>query len=287
MKNFRIFYFLVPAFLIAGEIQASEIPGTVSEIQGDEVTIVTDSKILPNRGDNVTIYFVLPGTQDEISVGAGKVSAVDAGAIKAKIENAAGEVAKNQKARITSDYPTDQTAVLNSGTPVDATSVPTPCSYLPGSVMQWDQASQKNTCVCPDGYEWNKARTGCRFSKAVLFQWANCGRLAGSTPVWQEDNERVFCQCPPGTAVNADGTACVFSSEMQLLAQTDCSMYPGTVPAWDRVTQRPGCTCPAGLQWNGTSCIPSAQPLIQPSAPPAQPSQSSGQPSDDQALYLG
>ncbi len=164
-----------------------------------------------------------------------------------------------------------------------------PCFHLPGSVLTRDPVTQKEACSCPENYEWNKTHTGCRFSKAVLFQAANCGRLAGSTPVWQEANESVFCQCPQGYVVNADSTVCVASSQTQVV-QTNCSNYPGTVPVWDAYAKQPRCVCPSGLQWNGASCsqAQTAQPfqgfnLPQPMANPAgNAGQSAGAPSGQQ-----
>ena len=109
MKNFYLLYLFILALLFVSETRADEIQGTVRETSGDVATIATDSGRLPNVGDKVMIYFNIPGTQDEISVGTGRISVTGSDSIKAKIENTTGKVAKGQRVRITSDQAKNQT----------------------------------------------------------------------------------------------------------------------------------------------------------------------------------
>ena len=85
------------------QVRAVDINGTVTEAQGDTVQITTQSDVLPNLGDTVSVFFRIPGTDDEIVVGSGSVTAIKGEVIGAKIEKATGQPQKGQLARITSE----------------------------------------------------------------------------------------------------------------------------------------------------------------------------------------
>lgn len=106
-----------------------EILGTVRSVTDKYATVVTDSILLPVPGDKVAIFFKMPGADDEISVAGGRVVESVAESIKVEIENATGEVAKDQLARITSPNPRNRSdlAASPSGTPQShPPSLPTP-----------------------------------------------------------------------------------------------------------------------------------------------------------------
>lgn len=94
------------AFVLAGfEARAAEIKGTVRAVTGETVTVAVEGDVVPGPGDKVEIFFTLPGGDDEVSVGHGKVSAVNPDSIEVKIDAATGTVERNHHARITSANP--------------------------------------------------------------------------------------------------------------------------------------------------------------------------------------
>ena len=118
---------LALAALLAGcgLCEAVEIRGTVRDAAGGAASIVTASELVPNVGDKVEIFFKIPGGEDEISVGSGRVSGLAADSIQVKIENATGTVTKDQLARIISENPTKrQPAPPVTVTPPTATPPP-------------------------------------------------------------------------------------------------------------------------------------------------------------------
>jgi hypothetical protein len=95
--------FLVLA--LPASLGAVEINGTVRSATDKYATIVTDSGLVPTPGDKVTIFFKMPGADEEVSVASGHVVEIVAESINVQIDNATGEVAKDQLARITSANP--------------------------------------------------------------------------------------------------------------------------------------------------------------------------------------
>jgi Flp pilus assembly protein TadD len=72
--------------------------GTVREVSGGTAVVETrGGSTVP--GDKAEIYFILAGTEDEISVGSGIVTSVEGGRAKVRIENATGDVAKDHLVR--------------------------------------------------------------------------------------------------------------------------------------------------------------------------------------------
>jgi hypothetical protein len=104
MRKFLLLLSTVGYWFVA-QVQAVDINGTVTEAQGDVVQITTQSEVFPNVGDKVTVFFKIPGTDDEILLGSGSVTAIKGEVIGAKIEKATSPIQKGQLARITSEKP--------------------------------------------------------------------------------------------------------------------------------------------------------------------------------------
>ena len=95
----------VPAALLlalwcAAPVNAASLTGKVTAVNGDTATIVVDGATQPGIGDPVEVFFKI-GDAD-VSVGTGKITEAAAGSIKAKIDKAGGELAKDQLVRIES-----------------------------------------------------------------------------------------------------------------------------------------------------------------------------------------
>jgi hypothetical protein len=118
-------FFGLGLLLAASEARAVEIEGTVREASGGTATVVTQSELLPNVGDKVDIFFKIPGTNDEVSVGTGSVAAVSQEAIQVKINTATGEVSKDHLARMHSDKPIKR-AAAPPATPAPSTAARQP-----------------------------------------------------------------------------------------------------------------------------------------------------------------
>lgn len=103
-------FFGLALWLAATAALAVDIEGTVRDASGGIATIVTQSELLPNVGDKVDIFFKIPGTNDEVSVGTGSVSAIGQDAIQVKIEQATGEVSRDHLVRMHSDKPIKRAA---------------------------------------------------------------------------------------------------------------------------------------------------------------------------------
>lgn len=121
--KWRNSYLIFLALAFPASLHALEIMGKVQEAAEDSATIITDGDVIPSIGDKVTIFFKLD--DNEISVASGQVTQVIETLIKARIENATGQVARDQLARISSDKP--QTPPRTTpAMPVTASSEPAP-----------------------------------------------------------------------------------------------------------------------------------------------------------------
>lgn len=100
------------AWVSPAVLRAVEIEGKVTSADRGVATIQTRSDYVPNIGDAVKIFEVIPGVA-EAEVAAGKVSAVADGRIKVKIGRASGEVVVGHLARIQS--PNARRRVATSG----------------------------------------------------------------------------------------------------------------------------------------------------------------------------
>ncbi|MEY2562791.1 MAG: hypothetical protein QOH88_984 [Verrucomicrobiota bacterium] len=115
---------------LPASLSAIEITGTVRSATDKSATIVTDSGLVPTPGDKVAIYFKLQGTEDEISVARGHVVEIVAESINVQIDNATGEVAKDQLVRITSANPRKRTD-LTAGPSITPSAMVPPLSPTP------------------------------------------------------------------------------------------------------------------------------------------------------------
>jgi hypothetical protein len=109
----RIFYCSAAALLLlcwCTTARAVEMRGTVRSATANSVTIAIEGESAPIVGDSVEIYFKMPGVDEEISVGSGKVTAVTGDSVEAKIDKATGTVSKDQLVHITSEKPQKRTA---------------------------------------------------------------------------------------------------------------------------------------------------------------------------------
>jgi hypothetical protein len=77
---------------------AAEVTGTVTEVTGDTIVITTDAPV--GAGDRVEIYFEIPGVEELVKVGSGRVVGVESGRIVARIEQYTGKLAIGQIAKI-------------------------------------------------------------------------------------------------------------------------------------------------------------------------------------------
>lgn len=85
---------------MAGAVRAESIDGKVTEVAGNEATLSISSKTQPVPGDAVVIYFKLPGFEEEVLVGTGKVASIAGGLVKVTVDDLKGTLQKDQLARI-------------------------------------------------------------------------------------------------------------------------------------------------------------------------------------------
>jgi membrane-associated protease RseP (regulator of RpoE activity) len=91
---------IVLALFLPGSLIAIQITGKVGAVSGDTATIAMDGDVLPSVGDKVDVFFKVG--KAEVSVGSGKVTEATAGSVKARIDNATGNIAQDQFVRINS-----------------------------------------------------------------------------------------------------------------------------------------------------------------------------------------
>lgn len=123
------------ALVTVSSLSAAEITGKVRDASVDSATVVIEGDALPAVGDSAEIYFKVPGADEEISVAGGKVAAVDAKAVKIKIEKSTGTIAKDQLAR----FKSGSTPQTPAASPSPASSPSTPAA--PGSPITGDWSS--------------------------------------------------------------------------------------------------------------------------------------------------
>lgn len=104
-RRYPILSVLAVVFGMAQQIGAAEIRGHVQTSAGDTAAIIVDGDTVPNISDPATIFFKLPGTDDEVLVANGKVTGIAGDSVTVKIDDAKGKVEKNQLVRITSANP--------------------------------------------------------------------------------------------------------------------------------------------------------------------------------------
>jgi tetratricopeptide (TPR) repeat protein len=132
---------VVVAVILAIQTQAAEIKGTIRSVGDGTATVALQGDDRPSIGDKAEIYFKVAGTEDDISVATGSVLRVEADSVELKIENATGDVAKDQLVRITSSNPQKRPG------PPAATPSPVPAVTTPSAtpvVTATPSASSEN-----------------------------------------------------------------------------------------------------------------------------------------------
>ena len=102
-------------FLAMGSANAAELAGKILRSTGETADVSLISDLVPSVGDKVEIFFKIPGGDDEVAVGTGVVTAVGSDAVKVKIAQVTGTVAKDQLVKIHSANPQKRAA----GKPAD------------------------------------------------------------------------------------------------------------------------------------------------------------------------
>ena len=130
----------IALFCWCTRVDAIEIKGTVRSATAENAIIVTEGEFLPSVGDTFEVFFKLAGADDEISVATGSVVKVEADSVELKIENATGDVAKDQLVRITSDKPQKRTSAASG-----ATASKPPAQVSPGATTAASPAAFPST----------------------------------------------------------------------------------------------------------------------------------------------
>lgn len=99
---------------MAGTIRADSIGGKVTAVAGNEATVSISSGTQPAPGDAVVIYFQLPGVEEEVLVGTGKVASITGGIVKVRIDDLKGTLQKDQLARIEAANPQPTSPIPSS-----------------------------------------------------------------------------------------------------------------------------------------------------------------------------
>lgn len=97
------------------ELTLAESLGTVRDVAGGVANVAIESGSAPSVGDKAEIFFKLAGT--EVSVATASVHKVSGKSVELKIENATGDVAKDQLVRIKSQSATARTTPPSSSSP--------------------------------------------------------------------------------------------------------------------------------------------------------------------------
>lgn len=108
------------AFVFLGQAYAAEITGRIRDTSGGTARVVIDGDVAPAIGDSAEIFFKLAGDDVEISVGTGRVLKVEGDSVQLKIENATGELARDQLVRINSTNPQPRAAITSASPSLSA-----------------------------------------------------------------------------------------------------------------------------------------------------------------------
>jgi hypothetical protein len=103
--NRRIQFPVCLFLFLAVTLRAETIAGKVVEAKGNAAAITVESDVMPAVGDAVTIFFQLPGGDDEVLVGTGKVTSVTGELVNVAVDDLKGTLQKDQLARIDSKNP--------------------------------------------------------------------------------------------------------------------------------------------------------------------------------------
>jgi len=133
MRNFWCRQFVVFALATFNlSVPSLFAQGTVTEVAGGEAVVRIASGSRPVAGDTVEIYFKLAGSDEEVSVASGRVVSVANDTVKVKIEDATGEVTKDQLARFKSRD--GNTTGPPPGPIPSVAATPSPTQTLPPSI---------------------------------------------------------------------------------------------------------------------------------------------------------
>ena len=107
-------------FLAAPGVSAEAITGKViAAATNDSAMIAVEGKLKPRVGDKVAIFFQIPRTDDEISVGSGIVTAIEPKFVRVKVEKATGKIERGQLVRVTpANVPTQPGGAAKAATQV-------------------------------------------------------------------------------------------------------------------------------------------------------------------------
>ena len=110
------------------ELYAAELAGTVSAGFAGGAEIQIEGELVPSAGDAATIYFKLPGGNDEVVVGTGKITSVAGAVATVKLDDSSVTPQKDQSARITSANPQKRSAAASPTAAPASVSTGTPGS---------------------------------------------------------------------------------------------------------------------------------------------------------------
>lgn len=96
---------LCVASAITLPLTAAEIEGRVAEVAEKSVKLTVSGDLLPAIGDEVEVFVLLPGLNEEARVATARVTEVGPVLIDARIRSATGEVQNGQYARFISEKP--------------------------------------------------------------------------------------------------------------------------------------------------------------------------------------
>ena len=114
---------------LVGEVFAEELRGKITAVTGQRAQITLEGELAPNAGDATTIYFKLPGGEEEVVVGNGTVVAVNGNVVSVTMESTSATPQKDQLARIESKNPQSKSSTKITAS---VTSSPTgPPAYSP------------------------------------------------------------------------------------------------------------------------------------------------------------
>ena len=129
MTQVKTRFIALVGLLATGQaLVAAELPGKVIGASPGTAKVRIEGDALPNSGDTATLFFKLPGSEDEVAVGDGKVAAVAGDIATIKLNDSSITPVKDQLARITSSNPQKRSAAAASPTAAAASA-----SAIPGS----------------------------------------------------------------------------------------------------------------------------------------------------------
>ena len=170
------------AIMIGAAADAAPITGTVRETSGDIAVVTLEGQAAPAPGDTVDFFFLLPGTDQEISVATGQVISMEGGIAKVKIANATGEVKPNllvrfklapKKPPAASPTPSLKPIPSPTKTTPPPPSLPTPTAPRPNAEVHTPATGSAERVAICDGaraYVLNRYAQGRRLPQSIVFK---------------------------------------------------------------------------------------------------------------------